>query len=225
MIYILCVKTKRTRGKYKSYIYTYRDRSKVPLLRTYYYYYYYYINNNETMTLPPGWRKKESKSRKGHFYYISPEGKTQWDKPTEEDTKKRKREDGDSSGNSKKSKADDEKVSVLHLLKKHNKSRRPSSWREKNITKSKEEAIEELKELREAIVSEAKGDDKLREVFEEYAESESDCSSAKRKGDLGPFGRREMQPSFEKASFALKVGELSEIIESNSGVHIILRYK
>ena len=100
-----------------------------------------------------------------------------------------------------------------------------SSWREKNITKSKEEAIEELKELREAIVSEAKGDDKLREVFEEYAESESDCSSAKRKGDLGPFGRREMQPSFEKASFALKVGELSEIIESNSGVHIILRYK
>ena len=167
----------------------------------------------------------EGQSQQGVFSAKASIEKKKQRRKTKKDTKKRKREDGDSSGNSKKSKADDEKVSVLHLLKKHNKSRRPSSWREKNITKSKEEAIEELKELREAIVSEAKGDDKLREVFEEYAESESDCSSAKRKGDLGPFGRREMQPSFEKTSFALKVGELSEIIESNSGVHIILRYK
>ena len=84
--------------------------------------------------------------------------------------------------------------------KKHNKSRRPSSWREKNITKSKDEAIGELKELRDAIVNTAKEDTdrSLRQVFEEYAESESDCSSAKRKGDLGPFGKGKMQPSLKK---------------------------
>lgn len=33
----------------------------------------------------------------------------------------------------------------------------------------------------------------------------------------------QMQKSFEDASFALKVGELSEIVDSDSGIHIILR--
>ena len=56
-------------------------------------------------------------------------------------------------------------MSVLHLLKKHNKSRRPSSWREKNITKSKEEAIEELKELRE-LANQVDSDDA--EVFRDF---------------------------------------------------------
>ena len=55
------------------------------------------------------------------------------------------------------------------------------------------------------------------------AERESHCSSAKNGGDLGPFGRGKMQKVFEEASFALKVGELSGLVESDSGVHIILR--
>lgn len=31
--------------------------------------------------LPPGWTKKESKSQKGRYYYMSPSGKTQWVPP------------------------------------------------------------------------------------------------------------------------------------------------
>jgi NIMA-interacting peptidyl-prolyl cis-trans isomerase 1 len=63
----------------------------------------------------------------------------------------------------------------------------------------------------------------LRATFEELAKTESDCSSAKRGGDLGFFGRKKMQPAFEKASFGLRVGELSDVVDTSSGVHVILR--
>ena len=61
--------------------------------------------------------------------------------------------------------------------------------------------------------------------FEDLASQFSDCSSAKRGGDLGPFGRGQMQKPFEDATYALKVGELSEAVITDSGVHIIKRTK
>lgn len=57
----------------------------------------------------------------------------------------------------------------------------------------------------------------------DLASKYSDCSSAKRGGDLGSFKKGAMQKPFEEASFALKVGELSEPVFTDSGVHIILR--
>jgi peptidyl-prolyl cis-trans isomerase NIMA-interacting 1 len=38
-------------------------------------------------------------------------------------------------------------------------------------------------------------------TFKELAEQESDCSSAKKGGDLGYFGKGQMQPSFEAAAY------------------------
>jgi NIMA-interacting peptidyl-prolyl cis-trans isomerase 1 len=114
-------------------------------------------------------------------------------------------------------------VRVLHILKKHKDSRRPSSWRKKEITCTKEEAKEELQEILGILQESSSTPQELRATMEELARTESDCSSAKRGGDLGYFGKKKMQPAFEQASFALENGELSDIIETSSGVHIILR--
>jgi NIMA-interacting peptidyl-prolyl cis-trans isomerase 1 len=120
----------------------------------------------------------------------------------------------------------------LHILKKHKDSRRPSSWRVPKITINKEKAREELQELLSILheslnpaTSEEEEEDlsELRATFEELAKTESDCSSAKKGGDLGWFGRKKMQPAFEEASFSLQVGELSDIVDTSSGLHILLR--
>lgn len=116
-----------------------------------------------------------------------------------------------------------EKVRAFHILKKHRDSRRPASWRQAKITISKKEAIDELHELITILKDVANDPKELRATFEELAKTESDCTSAKRGGDLGFFGRKKMQPNFEKASFALEIGEMSDIVETSSGVHVILR--
>ena len=59
--------------------------------------------------------------------------------------------------------------------------------------------------------------------FDRIAREVSECRSAANGGDLGMFGRGAMQKQFEDAAFALKVGEISDLVDSDSGIHIILR--
>ena len=58
-------------------------------------------------------------------------------------------------------------------------------------------------------------------VFEELAKAKSVDTSASKGGDLGWFGKGNMVPAFEKAAFSLKEGELSGIVKSEFGFHII----
>lgn len=116
-----------------------------------------------------------------------------------------------------------DEVQVLHIIRKHRNSRRASSWRQEKITCSPEEATTFLAGLRKQLQGLDAAD--LRKRFELLAKEHSDCGSAKSGGDLGKFGRGKMQKAFEDASFALRLGELSDIVSTDSGMHIILRVK
>lgn len=126
--------------------------------------------------LPAGWQVKYSKSQNNRPYYFnSSTGVTQWEAPVASEGS------AAPSGN---------KVHVYHLLAKHSGSRRPSSWRQEVITCSESEALTEIRQIRSEIYSSELG---IFEAFKIKAAERSDCSSAKRGGDLGFFGPGEMQ--------------------------------
>jgi len=73
-----------------------------------------------------------------------------------------------------------------------------------------------------ALADEIKGKIAAGEDFAELAKQYSvDTGSAQTGGALGLFGRGTMVEEFEKAAFALKAGEVSEVIQSQFGYHII----
>jgi peptidylprolyl isomerase len=127
-----------------------------------------------------------------------------------------------------KTEGEPKQVQVLHIIRKHRDSRRPASWREPKITRSKDDAKLIVQQFRDEL---AKIETKpgvfgqLKKRFEEIARVESDCGSHDNGGDLGMFTREKMQKAFSDASFKLQIGELSPVVETDSGVHIILRIK
>lgn len=112
-----------------------------------------------------------------------------------------------------------EQVRTAHLLIKHTQSRNPVSRRTgQPVTLSPEEAMTELVGYQQRISEQG-----VSRSFPAYAKERSDCSSYARNGDLGFFGRGQMQKPFEEASFALQVGEMSDIVSTDSGLHLIYR--
>lgn len=77
------------------------------------------------------------------------------------------------------------------------------------------EKLSVAQELRAKIV---KG-----ESFANLAKEYSIDVSKKRGGDLGFFGRGIMVPEFEKAAFALQKGQVSDVVKTQFGYHIIKR--
>ena len=117
-------------------------------------------------------------------------------------------------------------LTTSHILVKHHKSRKPKSWRSPDgITRPRKEALAKA----ERLLAKLKTYDAelLPKCFAKVAQHDSDCSSAKRGGDLGEWtsGQKKFMPAFEAGAVPLAVGELSSIVETSSGYHIILRTK
>lgn len=83
--------------------------------------------------------------------------------------------------------------------------------------KATPEEREKAKEKAEALLKRLKAG----EDFAALAKAESVCPSSTQGGDLGTFGRGQMVGPFEDSVFALKPGEVSGLVETQFGYHII----
>jgi peptidyl-prolyl cis-trans isomerase C len=88
----------------------------------------------------------------------------------------------------------------------------PAAQAGKDLTD--EQAKAKAEDLRKQIVAGAN--------FEELAKKESDdAGSGAHGGDLGSFGHGQMVPEFEQAAFAAKVGDVTPVVKTQFGYHII----
>ena len=79
---------------------------------------------------------------------------------------------------------------------------------------TEEQAKAKAEDLRKQIVGGAS--------FDEIAKKESDdVGSGAQGGDLGEFSRGQMVPEFEKAAFDAKVGDVTPVVRTQFGYHII----
>src|SRR5207247_1839405 len=86
----------------------------------------------------------------------------------------------------------------------------------KTQEKTREE-IEKIKDKARQVLERAKkGED-----FGALAKQFSEDSSASNGGDLGDFGRGQMVPEFERVAFSLGVGAISDLVQTQFGIHII----
>ena len=80
----------------------------------------------------------------------------------------------------------------------------------------KEKAKQKLQALRADIVA-----GKIE--FAKAAKENSDCPSAPKGGDIGHIFRKfqNVEEAYAKAAFAMKVGDISEVVETDFGLHLI----
>ena len=105
-----------------------------------------------------------------------------------------------------------EEVKASHILISYKGADRADA----DISRSKEEAKAEAERIRKLIVED--GQD-----FAEMAKEHSDGPSSTKGGDLGKFKFEVMAKPFSEAAFALGIDEVSEVVETGFGFHVIKR--
>ena len=102
-----------------------------------------------------------------------------------------------------------EQVQASHILLMYQGSSRSTA------TRSKAQAQEQIAAIKQQLDGGAD--------FAALAREHSDCPSGAQGGDLGRFGRGQMVPAFEQATWALAVGDVSDVVETDFGFHVIKR--
>ena len=105
-----------------------------------------------------------------------------------------------------------DEVAASHILISYKGADRADS----KIKRSKQAAKKEANRIRGLVVNEGKD-------FAEMAKKHSDGPSGPKGGDLGKFKFEVMAKPFSEAAFALEVGEVSEVVETGFGFHVIQR--
>ena len=100
-------------------------------------------------------------------------------------------------------------VRASHILVMYAGSQRSTAKR------TKDEALEHIKMIEAEHVNGIE--------FTELAGEYSECPSAQDGGDLGEFGRGDMVPEFDEVVFDLEVGDVSDVVETPFGFHLIQR--
>lgn len=86
------------------------------------------------------------------------------------------------------------------------------------IAKHPELDPKETRKKAEEILTRARNGEDFAKLAQEFS---SDPGSKEKGGDLGWFGRGQMVPEFDQAVFALQPGEISDVVQSQYGFHII----
>ena len=107
-----------------------------------------------------------------------------------------------------------DEIRARHILVMHAKSKAKPD----GVERTREQALERAQECLEKL----RAGEELDKLVGEYSD---EPGAAERNGDLGSFRREVMVQAFSDAAFKLKVGEISEVVETPYGFHIIQRTK
>lgn len=104
------------------------------------------------------------------------------------------------------------KIGVRHLLVKHKGSKNADA----SIKRTREEACLRAAEARDKV----RGGADFVELVKEYSD---DPSAKTMGGSLGTVERKDLMKPFADAAFELAVNQLSDVVETESGFHLIIR--
>lgn len=103
-------------------------------------------------------------------------------------------------------------VGAKHILVMHAQSKS----KPETVSRSRDEA----KKRAQSVLLKIRGGADFDALVGEYSD---EPGAAERAGDLGVFDRTQMVKGFSDAAFDLKIGEVSEVVETPFGFHIIKR--
>ncbi|MBK6519355.1 MAG: peptidylprolyl isomerase [Polyangiaceae bacterium] len=103
-------------------------------------------------------------------------------------------------------------IGAKHILVMHNDSERKPP----TVNRTKAEA----KKRAEEAQAKAKAGEPFDKLVMQYSD---EPGASERAGDLGVFEKKVMVKTFSDAAFKLKVGDVSEVVETPFGFHVIMR--